>query len=217
MLPKVNQVLYLQVASSDEEESKIDYKSRIADVSDDRLLIEVPLNEKTGRIKKLYLGDELSAYYVSDGGVKNYFISHVFGFKEEVIRLVAIHKPEPDSITKVQRRSFLRVAAELEIAIKLSDHIRFVALTDDVGGGGISFICDGKWPLKSGDILESWLLLPYKNGSMEHANFKAEIVRVKPMETGRNQVMVKFSEIPDGERQKIIRFCFERQLEFRKR
>ena len=125
--PKVNTNLYLQVASSDEEESKIEYKSRIADALDDRLLIEVPINEKTGRFKRLYLGDELSAYYLTEGGVKNYFSTHVLGFKEDVIRLVAIEKPDPESITKVQRRSFLRVAAELELAVKLSEHVRFLA------------------------------------------------------------------------------------------
>jgi len=217
LLPKVNQTLYLQVASSDEEETKIEYKSRIADLDEDRMLIEIPLNEKTGKFKKLYLGDELSAYFVSDGGVKNYFSTHVLGFKEEVIRLIAVEKPEPESITKVQRRSFLRVAAELELAIKYSEHVRFLAMTDDVGGGGISFITDGKWQLKSGDILDCWLLLPYKNGTVDHANFRPEIVRVKQLESGRNQVMAKFAEISDGERQKIIRYCFERQLEFRKR
>lgn len=216
MLPKVNTNLYLQVASSDEEEARIEYKSRIADVLDDRFLIEVPLNEKNGRFKRLYLGDELSAYFLSEGGVKNYFSTHVLGFNEDVIRLVAVEKPDPESITKVQRRSFLRVAAELELAIKLSEQVRFLAVTDDVGGGGISFITDGKWQLKSGDILECWLLVPYKNGSIDHVHFKPEIVRVKPLESGRNQVMAKFHEISDGERQKIIRYCFERQLELRK-
>jgi c-di-GMP-binding flagellar brake protein YcgR len=216
LLPKVNQTLFLQVASSDEEETKIEYKSRIADIAEDRMLIEIPLNEKTGKYKKLYLGDELSAYFLSDGGVKNFFSTHVLGFKEEVIRLIAIENPDPESITKVQRRTFLRVAAELELAIKFSN-VRFLAMTDDVGGGGISFITEGKWQLKSGDILECWLLLPYKNGTIDHANFRPEIVRVKQLESGRNQVMAKFSEITDGERQKIIRYCFERQLEFRKR
>jgi c-di-GMP-binding flagellar brake protein YcgR len=216
MLPKVNQILHLQIASSDEEESRVDYKSRLAEISSDRFLIELPMNESTGRLKKLYLGDELSVYFVTEGGVKNYFISHVLGFQEDVIRLAAIQRPEPESITQVQRRSFLRVGAELEIAIKLSDHINYLGITDDIGGGGISFISEGKYPVKVGDGMGCWLLLPYKNGTLEHANFKGEIVRVKKLETGRNQVMLKFTEITDGERQKIIRFCFERQLELRK-
>ncbi|QYR19932.1 flagellar brake domain-containing protein [Paenibacillus sp. sptzw28] len=216
MLPKVNQFLFLQVASSDEKEAAIEYKSRVSDENNDELLIELPIIEGTGRFKRLFLGDELSAYFLTSDGVKHYFNSHVIGFKDDVIKLVRIRNPDPDSITKVQRRNFLRVAAELELAVRLSSHIRFIGMTDDVGGGGISFLVDARWPIKDGAELECWLLVPYRNGSVDHAQFKSEVVRVKTLESGKNQVMAKFTGISDGERQKIIRFCFERQLELRK-
>jgi c-di-GMP-binding flagellar brake protein YcgR len=216
MLPKVNQFLYLHVASSDEEDASIEYKSRIADSSEDELLINVPIIEGSGRLKRLFLGDELSASYISEDGVKSFFNSHVTGFKEEVVKLVRIRKPDPGSVTKVQRRNFLRVAAELEIAISMSSNARFIGVTDDVGGGGISFLVDARWPVKQETILDCWLLVPFRNGSIDHAQFKAEVIRVKPLET-KNQIMVKFSSISDGERQKIIRYCFERQLDIRKK
>ncbi|MBD2869631.1 flagellar brake protein [Paenibacillus arenilitoris] len=217
MLPKLNQMLHYQIASSDAEEAAIAYKSRIADELEDGFLIEMPISEKTGRYKRLFLGDELSMYFVSEDGIKNYFDSHVTGFKEDGIRLVKIRKPDPDRIAKVQRRSFLRVGAELDLAVKLSSHVRFVCKTDDVGGGGISFVCDGKWPLEQGQTLECWLLLSYRNGSIEHAPFKGEIVRVAELDIGRKQAMIKFVSINDSERQKIIRYCFEKQLETRNR
>ncbi|MDQ0058217.1 flagellar brake protein [Paenibacillus harenae] len=217
MLPKVNQMLFYHIASADEEEAAIEYKSRIADEQEDFLLIENPLSEKTGRFKRLFLGDELSVYFTTESGIKNYFDSHVVGFAEDVIRLIKIRKPDPDRITKVQRRNFLRVPAELEIAVRLSDHVRFVCKTDDVGGGGISFLYDGKWSLQSEQMLDCWLLVPFKNGTIEHASFKAEIVRVVQMESGRHQAMIKFASISDSERQKIIRYCFEKQLEYRNR
>ncbi|CAM3969077.1 flagellar brake domain-containing protein [Paenibacillus alkaliterrae] len=217
MLLKMNQMLYYQIASSDNEEAAIEYKSRIADEHADGLLIEVPISEKTGRYKRLFLGDELSAFFVSEDGIKNYFDSHVIGFKEDGIRLIKICKPDPDRIAKVQRRSFLRVSAELEIAVKQSDHVRFVCLTDDVGGGGISFICDGKWPLLPEQTLECWLLVPFRNGTIEHAFFKAEIVRVVELVSGKKQAMIKYVSINDSERQKVIRYCFEKQLKFRNR
>lgn len=218
MLPKINQMLYLQIASSDEEESVIEYRSRIADEEDNALHIEYPLSQKTGRIKRLFLGDELSVYFVSADGVKHYFDSHVLGFKEDgSVRLVRIMKPDPDKMTKVQRRSFLRVPAYLDLAVHLSNNERFVCQTDDVGGGGISFICDPKWRLESGSPISCWLLIPYRNGSIEHVPFKAEIVRVNDLESGRLQAMSKFIEINDSDRGKIIRYCFEKQLEFRNR
>ncbi|MBD0380617.1 flagellar brake protein [Paenibacillus sedimenti] len=217
MLPKVNQILYFQINSIDDEESKIEYKSRIADITDTSIVIEVPLNEKTGRLKKLYAGDELSTYFLAQGGAKHYFSTTVTGFQEDVIRLVEISKPEPEAITQIQRRNFLRVLAELEIAVRLSEQIQIVALTEDVSGGGISFICDGHVPLGLQAAISCWLLVPYKNGTIEHLPFKGEIVRVKQLETGKLLAMVRFIEITDRDRQKLIRFCFERQMDFRKR
>ncbi|KZE77210.1 glycosyl transferase [Paenibacillus elgii] len=217
MLPKVNQTLFIQINSIDEEEAKQEYKSRIADVSDAYISMEVPMNDKSGKLKRLYPGDELSVYFITEGGVKNYFISSVLGFSDDMIRLVLIKKPDPESITKVQRRNFLRVPAILEIAVKFSEQLQFVSLTDDVGGGGISFLCEGYVPVESGHTVECWLLVPFKNGQIEHVPFKSEIVRVKELETGKKQVMMRFSEITDRDRQKIIRYCFERQLDFRKR
>ncbi|GKU79566.1 flagellar brake protein [Paenibacillus sp. L3-i20] len=217
MLPKVNQMLYYQIASSDEADAAIEYRSRIADEEGGSLHIEYPLNVQTGRTKRLYLGDELSVFFLSDEGVKHYFDSHVIGFKEDGIRLVKIMKPDPERMTKVQRRSFLRVPAELELAVKMSGHVRFLCYTDDIGGGGISFVSDSKWPLQSEQVLECWLLLPFKNGTVEHVSFDSEIVRVSVLESGRKEVMTKFISISDSERQKIIRFCFEKQLEYRNR
>ncbi|WP_405460211.1 flagellar brake protein [Paenibacillus sp. HJGM_3] len=217
MLPKVNSVLYLQVNSIDEDEAKQEYKARIADVNANYISMEVPIHTSTGKLKRLYAGDQISAYFVTDGGVKNYFNSVILGFKEEVLRLVLLKPPEPGQITQVQRRNFLRVPAELELAVKLSEQMQFLATTEDVGGGGVSFYCDGRIPLAKHDSLNSWLLTPYKNGQVEHANFTGEVVRTKPLETGKQIVMMSFTDIQDVERQKIIRYCFERQLDFRKR
>ena len=217
MYPKINDYLYIQIASSDTEEAEIEYKSRIAEMEDNSFLIEIPIQEKTGRLKKLFIGDELSVFFVSEGGIKNYFYTHVIGHKEDVIRMLRINKPAVDSIFKVQRRSFLRVNAELELAAKLENGTRFLIRTDDIGGGGTSFLTDDKVKLEVGNKLSCWLLVPYRNGTTEHVNFEGEVVRIKALESGKKLAMLKFDSISDSERQKIIRFCFERQFDFRNR
>lgn len=217
MLPKVNQILYMQVNSIDPEEASQEFKSRIADIGPNYISIEVPIHVGTGQLKRVYAGDQMNVYYITEGGVKNYFNTFVLGFKEEIIRLVLIKAPEPEQITKVQRRNFLRVPAELEIAVKVSDPIQFTGVTVDVGGGGVSLLCESRIPIKVRDSIDCWLLLPFRNGTIDHAGFKGEIVRIKTLETGKLMLMVQFTDIPDTERQRIIRFCFERQLEFRKR
>ncbi|MFD1176329.1 flagellar brake protein [Paenibacillus puldeungensis] len=217
MFPKVNDLVYIQVATSDKPDEKKECKSRIADVEEESFLIEVPIESGSGRMKKLYIGDELSVYFLTEAGIKNYFNTYVLGFADDVVQLVRIRKPEPESITKIQRRHFLRVIAELEIAIKMKDGNQFVTYTEDVSGGGVSFTYQGHFKVVQGEQLFCWLLIPYKNGTIEHVPFEAEVVRIKKLDTGRLMVMLKFISISDMERQKIIRYCFERQFDFRDR
>lgn len=217
MFPKVNDLVYIQVASADKSNEEKECKSRIADVEEESFLIEVPIESGSGRIKKLYIGDELSVYFLTESGVKNYFNTYVLGFADDVVQLVRIRKPEPETITKIQRRHFLRVVAELEIALQMKDGVRFVTHTEDVGGGGVSFSCSSVFNLVQGDQLFCWLLIPFKNGSIDHAPFEAEVVRTKKLDAGRTMVMLKFVSISDLERQKLIRYCFERQFDFKNR
>ncbi|WP_187355259.1 flagellar brake protein [Paenibacillus tengchongensis] len=217
MYPKINEYLYIHVASSDTAEADAEYRSRIAEMEEESFLIDIPMQESNGRLKKLFIGDELSVYFMSEGGIKNYFTTHVLGFKDDVIKMVRVRKPAVESIFKVQRRSFFRVNAELELAVKDALGGRYLVRTDDLGGGGVSFLSDSKFKQSVGDKLNCWLLLPFRNGSTEHVPFEGEVVRLKDLENGRQLVMLKFTAIPDSERQKVIRYCFERQFDFRNR
>ncbi|MNN01442.1 PilZ domain protein [compost metagenome] len=109
------------------------------------------------------------------------------------------------------------MVAELELAVKLKDNTQFIAMTEDVGGGGVSFICDSKYVINQGDLVYCWLLLPFKNGLIDHVPFEAEVVRTKKLESGRTTVMLKFVSISNLERQTLIRYCFERQFDFKNR
>ncbi|WP_234340283.1 flagellar brake protein [Gorillibacterium timonense] len=214
MLPSINQLLYMQVNSIDEAEASQEYKARIADIGEEQIAIEIPLNEKTGKLKRLVQGDELSAYFVTADGYKHYFTTEVTGFSEDGIRLVLLRKPTQEEITKVQRRSFLRVAADLEISVKLPTGRFYVGRTDDVGGGGVSFYSDKDTVFEPDQEVSCWLLVPQR-GKIDHVRFTGEVIRENMMET-RKICMLRYKLISDKDRQKIIRFCFERQIESRK-
>lgn len=134
MNPKVNEVLYVQIPSTEDKEKKLEYKSRIAEVEEDFISMEVPMLE--GKyLHRLRIGDELAASFVTEGGVKHFFNTYVTGFKEDVIRLIKIRRPSKDEISQIQRRNYLRVQAKLELAVKFKhDFTRFLAHTDDVSG-----------------------------------------------------------------------------------
>lgn len=218
MYPKVNDVLFIQLPSEGEKEADFEFRSRIAETEEDDVYMEVPIHEGSGHLKKLHVGDELSIYFLTEGGVKHYFNTYVTGFKEEVIKMVKFRKPSAEEIFQVQRRNFLRVQTELELAVKFKqDFTRFLTYTDNVGGGGISFLGDPKYEVQEGQILSCWLLIHYKNGEVEHVPFEGVIVRIIALESGRQKAMLEFTQISDMERQKIIKYCFERQLDFRGR
>lgn len=216
VFPKINDMLYIQVAGNDHDDEFFEFKSRIAEEDALNFLIEIPMSQTRGHLKKLFLGEELSIFFISEGGIENYFNTHVTGFKEDVLRMVRIQKPDPDSISKIQRRNYLRVKASLEIAVKHdTDESRFVAVTHDVGGGGVSFHTQEEHHLEEGELLSCWILVPYKNGALEHVSFQSKVVRIQKMENGRKLIMMKYEQIADQERQKLIKYCFEKQLEFR--
>jgi len=217
LYPKVNELLFINIDSANEIEASIEYKSRISDIEEQSILMEIPMQESVRRLKRMNVGDELSVYYLNENGVKHYFNTYVLGFKEDVIRMVRIRKPEPETISRIQRRTFLRVNAEVEIAVKLKDTTRFITTTVDISGGGLSFYSVSKYNLTEGDTLSCWVLVHYKNGSVEHVPLNAEIVRIKDQEHHRSIVMLKFMSISDVERQKLIRYCFEKQFDFRDR
>jgi c-di-GMP-binding flagellar brake protein YcgR len=206
----------MNIVSLDEEERNERYKSRIADMDDETISMEIPINEKTGKYKRLNVGDSLSAHYLTEGGINNYFHTQVLGFTEDIFKLVIIRRPTPEEITRIQRRRFLRVPAELEVAVRIGDSLHFVAVTEDLSGGGFSFVCDSHYPMEKEQVLNCWLLLQYRNGQIDHAPFKAEIVRLKDLSEEKRLVMLKFVEILESDQQKIVRYCLERQMDFRK-
>lgn len=220
MLPKINQTLYIQVIPeiviAESDAPPITLRSRVADIDDRNIYIEIPLDEKSRKYYRAQLGEKLQLYFFTPEGVKHLFSSSVTGFRKETVGLVAIKKPELEEITKDQRRSYLRVDANLEIAVKVGEKLRFTAITEDVGGGGVSFTCDRKWPIVPNAILTCWLLLSYKGGSIAHSKFEGEVVRVLPVEPDKHLIMMRFQDIVDSDQQKIIRYCFERQLDKRK-
>lgn len=216
MLPKINQTMYIQTVNELPETPSLTLRSRVADIDAGNIYIEIPLDEKSRRYYRAQVGETMQLYFFTAEGVKHLFTSQVTGFRKDTVNLVSIRKPNLDEISKDQRRSFLRVEANLELAVRLSDRLKFVAITEDVGGGGVSFVCDRKWPIVQNTILDCWLLLTYKGGSIAHANFQGEVVRVLPAESDRHLIMMRFKEIADSDQQKVIRYCFERQLDKRK-
>lgn len=213
MLPSVNDMLYILPSSS---EDRMEYKARVSELDDECIWIEIPLQENTGKYGLFSTGEMLEVAFHTQDGMKCLFLSKVIGRREDGIRMLSILKPHPDHVTKMQRRSFLRVDAVLELAVRTENGTRFVVHTEDISGGGASIIVEHKWGLQAEQQIECWLVIPQKNDELDYVSFRGEVVRIQRRNDRYDVVMLKFTDIHEQAQQKIVRFCFDRQLQLHK-
>ncbi|MFY0543031.1 flagellar brake protein [Brevibacillus sp. H7] len=222
MLPRIGQTLRMSPVSLSGEISSHSYKSRIADLQGEVAAIELPISEKTGRTDRFEQGTECDVWYIGDDGSRYDFRTEVVGRRNDNIPMLLIKLPKKENVSRSQRRNYLRIDTSVEIAVKTEDHVRnyhFLARTVDLSGGGLSFTCSDSYRLKAKDRLRVWISLPSRSGSVAHANAVLEIIRCKlPQEKGQHQLVSgKFVQINEGDQAKIVRACYERQLELRKK
>ncbi len=205
-------IIYFQFQAVEGDQTEI-YQAIVGRVDDDSLYIGQLSHKKSSSVKKLVLGEELYAYYLIDNEIKHYFSTIVTGF-DSTSSFSRIRKPHQEEISVVQRRQYLRVKAQIEVAIKKEDH-RFVAITDNVSAGGLSFTTDVMNKIQKNDLLECWLLLHMKNGKIDHIPLTARVMSVIDSTSLTPRYLAEYTVISEMDRQKMIRYCFERQFDFR--
>jgi|GEM_PF-532189 len=217
LLPKVGQIIYIYTTNA-QNEQEIEYRTRLADENKTELLLDIPVSVKTNKLSYIPVGKSIRIEFTLSTGVRYQYETTLLKYKKSEIDLIVVPKPiEENQLTHVQRRNFFRVETDVDIAILKTDLTRKVYRTEDIGGGGISFIAGPKDEFNVGEIIDCWILLNYRNGSIEHANFKAEVVRVKEEERGFKVVMLRYFDITESERQRIIRFSLAKQIELKEK
>lgn len=211
--PNIGQILFMYIET--EPGQSTEFKTRLVDESPTHFFIDFPINVLTNESSYVGIGKKFRLEYVLKSGNRYFFESEVEKHIKKGIHVMVIKKPDLQQIHQVQRRSFFRIEIDVDIAVLRNDHTRKVYRTEDIGGGGISLIAGPSDTFEKDEEIECWMLLPYKNGVIEHANFKAQVVRVKEDERGFTIVMLRYIDISETERQRIIRFSFAKQIEMK--
>ena len=221
VLPQVGQVMRLSLASLSEEQSKEVYKTRVADYSEKNIAIELPIDEETGRTKSLPIGTTCFVWYVGQDGSRFDFKTKRVGTKQENIPMLLMEKVPKEQIVRTQRRGYLRVPASFEISVSypsIRGKQKFLAKTLDISGGGLAFACPKNHFLEEEQEVDMWISLPAKAGTVSHAFAKAQVARVQEQELSDfNWISLQFTAISEADRAKIVRVCYERQLEIRQK
>jgi c-di-GMP-binding flagellar brake protein YcgR len=219
-LYKIGDTLFLQQRVTTENEP-VTYEARVSDLSEQYISIEMPLAEKTGDIGFFPEGCEIEVWFYAQDGSKYFFRCSVLGRRKERIPLTLLTHPVTDEIIRTQRREFLRVPCYEEVAIhpiSKGEFAPFIAKAIDLSGGGLAFELKRPPQIPEECHIKWWLSLSVK-GSILHPRGFGKIVRIiEPDEKGKfYKFPVEFTDVLESDQQEIIRYCFERQLEIRKK
>ncbi len=186
------------------------YRTRIEEVGERLLTVGAPFVQgevvplREGTKVKLTFWDEVAAY----------------SFEGKIMQRIAVPVPTfvlelPDSVAKVQRRSFVRVPALYAVTFRLvtreglSDLRKGTML--DLSGGGMRLLTEERAEDKS--LLYTQLALP--NGDLQTP---ARVCRAEKIEDSKKySISVEFHDLSERERDRIIRCVFEIQRAMRKK
>jgi c-di-GMP-binding flagellar brake protein YcgR len=195
-------------------------RSKLIDRQNGELFIDYPTSEQTGKTVYLENGAELLVTFVNESQKVYCFKTKVIGKRKENIPMIVLKEPPPDGYKQIQRRQFVRIEASIDAAIHPinREFPPFTTITDDISGGGISIVLPKQHALHSGFDVQVWLVLPFQDGSIDYLTVNAQVVRLS--EENDRQVQkasLKFLDIDDKSQQKLMRFCFETQLQQKKK
>ena len=127
--------------------------------------------------------------------------------------MLKLKYPGDDQLIKIQRRKFVRVEYAIDVAIT-QDGFYSQYIAEDLSAGGIAIRIPEKDSFQPGEIVSLLIVLPFVNQEIKYVHADASVVRMWD-KSGRKIVSLKFEEIGKSDRQSIIRFCFERQIQLR--
>lgn len=186
------------------------YKTHIDEVGEKILSVFAPIVQgavvplREGTPAKIIFWDEIAAYEISTKIIQRIAVP------------VAVLVLElPDDVRRVQRRNYVRVPAFYPVSFRsvtrqgLSDAQKAEML--DLSGGGMRFQTND--PVEKSAILIANIALP--SGPIQTT---ARVCRVeKDSESNKYSVSVDFYQIPERDRDRIIRCVFDLQRNARKK
>lgn len=213
----IGDIITLELKNAEQKEK---YKCRLVDRKENEFYIDYPLSIDTNRTVFLLDGTQLNATFVGQDGTSVYlFETEIKGRIKKNIPMLVMSYPGDECLIKIQRRQYVRIETAVDIAIHPLDFEfqPFTAITDDVSAGGVSFLIPTDSALKQGMKVQIWLVLVVQNGEYHYLKLQGKIARIIDFNETRNKVSLQFHDITSQERQLLLRFCFDRQLEIRRK
>lgn len=189
------------------------YKSRVVDSGEDFVLIDYPTHIETGKTAYFMNGTQLYVSFTDKLKLSYAFKTEINGREKSNIPMLKIYYPGDDQLIKIQRREYVRVETPIDVAV-LKDNNKVQLVAEDISAGGIALNLRSVISFEENDVVSLYVVLPFTNRDPVYIQTEGEIVRIWE-DSGKNIASIKFDGISPDNRQQIVRFCFERQLQMR--
>ncbi|QOR65291.1 flagellar brake domain-containing protein [Cytobacillus suaedae] len=196
------------------------YRCRVVEKKGEKLYIDYPINEQTGRTVFLIDGTQLRASFVGKDNTVYLFETVVVGRYKQTIPMIILTYPGKDGLVRIQRRQYVRIDTAIDVAVHPTnkEFNPFVTVTSDISAGGALLILPNNSRVKPGLHIHTWFVLPLLSGEYGYLKLTSKVIRIVPGENGeRDKASLELIEVKENERQLLIKFCFERQLLSRKK
>ncbi|PSL48498.1 c-di-GMP-binding flagellar brake protein YcgR [Salsuginibacillus halophilus] len=202
------------------DEAQETFRCRLVDRQDDTFIIDLPINEETGKTTPFPVGKVLQASFVGIDQALYIFHTKIIGREHRNVPVLLLNDPGRKKHTRIQRRNYARVDAGVNAAVHpLSPgaFTPFTTFTLNISGGGAALsLPKGAVIPEHGEIDVSFVL-PMESGALPWIRTRASIVRKLKKSAFENEIFtIEFSTIRDADRQQIIQYVFEQQAAFRR-
>jgi len=189
------------------------FKSKVVDIGNGFVMIDYPTHIETGRTAFFMDGTQLHVTFTDSVKMSYAFRTEVSGRLNKGIPMIKLTYPGDDQLIKIQRREFVRVESAIDIAVEKDGRFtQFVAA--DLSAGGVALTLLSPDTFKEDELLSLTIVLPFINHEIKYVKADARVIRVVEKD-GRLIASLQFETINQVDRQYVIRFCFERQLQMR--
>ncbi|MFS0863535.1 flagellar brake protein [Fredinandcohnia sp. 179-A 10B2 NHS] len=191
------------------------YRCRLVEKIDNKLYIDYPVNEKTGKTVFLINGTQLRAFFLGDSTSIYFFDTSVLGRVKQDIPMIVLDYPNDENLFRIQRRQFVRVETPVDVALHSlnGEFSPFVTITHDISAGGASIILPNGKIIEPRKDIKTVFVLPTLSDENLFMTFTSHVIRIVEGKNGeRNKASIQFLDVTENDRQQLIKFCFERQL-----
>ncbi|THE15065.1 pilus assembly protein PilZ [Bacillus timonensis] len=214
---KIGDLIYLEPTINPNGEK---YRCRVVEKIENKLYIDYPVNNGTGKTAFLLNGTQLKAFVTADSTSAYFFDTTVLGRVKQNIPMIVLSYPGEDNMYKIQRREYVRVETPVDVAVhSINGEFRpFVSITRDISAGGAAIILPSSRTLLPGLDFLTHFVLPSLSEDYHYVTLRSHVIRIVNGKNGeRNRASIKFVDISESDRQLLIKFCFERQLLMKKK